>query len=57
MIEDHYRKLERMYLQSNIQQEMYETTAIEISNKQAVVSLTIEEKYFHALGASGFAYH
>lgn len=51
MIEDHYRKLERMYLQSNIQQEMYETTAIAISNKQAVVSLNIQEKYFHALGA------
>lgn len=51
MIEDHFRKLERMYLQSNIQQEMYETTAIEISKKQAVVSLTIQEKYFHALGA------
>ncbi len=51
MIEEHFRKLERMYLQSNIQQEMYETTAIEISKKQAVVSLTIQEKYFHALGA------
>ena len=51
MIEGHYRKLERMYLQSNIQREMYETTTIEISNKQAVISLTIQEKYFHALGA------
>lgn len=51
MIEAHYRKLERMYLRSNIQQEMYETTTIEISNKQAIVSLEIQEKYYHALRA------
>ena len=40
-----------MYLEANIQKEMYETTQIQISSKQAIVSIDIQEKYYHALGA------
>lgn len=51
MNQDHYRKLERMYLQANINTFIYDTTTIKIFNKQAEIGLTISEKYFHALGA------
>ena len=51
MSEAHHRKLERMYLEANIQKEMYESTQIQISSKQATITLDLEEKYFHALGA------
>jgi len=50
-IEEHYRRLERMYLQSKITEEIYETTEITIANKAAEISLQIQEKYYHALGA------
>ncbi len=49
--EDHFRRLEKMYLKSNVNQRIYDTTTVAISNKKAVISLQIEEKYFHALGA------
>ena len=51
MNQEHFRKLERMYLQANINTFIYDTTTIKISNKQAEIGLTISEKYFHALGA------
>lgn len=48
---DHFEKLERMYLSSNITDGFYETTTIKISNREAQIGLEINEKYFHALGA------
>jgi len=48
---EHFRKLENMYLNSNFNKEIYESTQIEISNETAVIKLTIEPKYYHALGA------
>ena len=51
MIEDHYRKLERMYLSANINTQFYDTTAVNIWDKGAEISIEVEEKYFHALGA------
>ena len=51
MNQDHYSKLERMYLQANINTAMYETTTVKISEGAAGIGLTISEKYFHALGA------
>jgi len=43
--------MERQSPQNKIQNEMYETKTLKNSNKQAVVALKIQEKYFHALGA------
>lgn len=51
MNQEHYSKLERMYLKANINTNLYETTTVKISNGIAEVGLEISEKYFHALGA------
>ncbi|EZH75143.1 thioesterase [Aquimarina atlantica] len=48
---DHYSKLERMYLQANINTALYDTTTVKISEGLAQIELKISEKYFHALGA------
>ena len=48
---EHYRKLERMYLNANFNREIYQTTTINIEEEKATIQLTIEQKYFHALGA------
>lgn len=48
---EHYRKLERMYLASNVNTKLYESTEITIDDEVATVKLTIDPKYFHALGA------
>lgn len=51
MNSDHYRKLERMYLGANINTRIFDTTKIAISDAEVQISLQLEEKYFHALGA------
>ncbi len=51
MTQRHYEKLERMYLQANINTMIFDTTTCEISNGEAQIELDISEKYFHALGA------
>ncbi len=51
MNQEHYQKLERMYLKANIQTMLFETTTINISEGEAEIGLTISEKYFHALGS------
>lgn len=51
MNEDHFRKLERMYLNANVNQHLYETTTISIGQEIAEISMKVSEKYFHALGA------
>jgi uncharacterized protein (TIGR00369 family) len=48
---EHYRKLERMYLAANMNTQLYETTEIKIEDEVAEIKLTIDSKYFHALGA------
>lgn len=48
---DHYRKLERMYLNARFNTEIYETTKCEFGFETATISMTISDKYFHALGA------
>ena len=40
-----------MYLRSNINTQIYGSTECEIEHETATISLTISEKYFHALGA------
>jgi uncharacterized protein (TIGR00369 family) len=47
----HFRKLEQMYLKANLNQEIYKTTTVSIEEEKAQIQLTIEPKYFHALGA------
>ena len=51
MKEEHFRKLERMYLNANINTMFYDTTTAEISHERATIALTLSEKYHHALGA------
>ena len=50
-LETHYKKLERMYLNANFNKEIYQSTQITIGKETAKIQLTIEPKYFHALGA------
>lgn len=40
-----------MYLAANVNKEIYESTACSIEQEKATISLTVSEKYFHALGA------
>ncbi len=51
MSSEHYNKLERMYLQANINTALYDTTKVKISEEIAQIELEISKKYFHALGA------
>ena len=51
MNEDHYRKLERMYLAANINTQIFDTTTCEISEGKSEISLQVVPKYFHALHA------
>ncbi|MDO5978751.1 PaaI family thioesterase [Flavivirga spongiicola] len=48
---NHFEKLERMYLNANLNKEIYQSTTVKIQNETAQIQLTIEPKYFHALGA------
>ena len=48
---EHYRKLQHMYLGANYNQQLFESTEIDVEHEKATISLTISEKYFHAGGA------
>ncbi len=48
---EHYKKLENMYLNANFNQEIYQSTKVKFEKELAQIQLTIEPKYFHALGA------
>lgn len=47
----HFEKLERMYLQANVNTMLFDTTTCKIGEGEAEIGLDISEKYFHALGA------
>ncbi len=47
----HYKRLQRMYLNANINTMMFSTTTAKISEAKAEIGLTISKKHFHALGA------
>ena len=51
MNEDHYKKLEHMYLSANMNTMIYDTTTAKFGEGTAEIGLAISEKYFHALGA------
>lgn len=40
-----------MYLRSNVNTQIFDTTECTIEAEKATIKLTISEKYFHALGA------
>ena len=40
-----------MYLKANINKNIFDTTAIEITEGKSVISIDISDKFFHALGA------
>lgn len=50
--EAHYKKLERMYLHSNINTQVYPSTTATISHERAEIRMTLHPRYFHALGAA-----
>ena len=49
--QDHFKKLENMYLQANVNTHIFDTTQCHIQLKKATIQLDITPKYFHALGA------
>jgi len=49
--ENHFRKLERMYLSSPVNNQMYKGVSISISNEKAELKLEVEKKFFHAANA------
>ncbi len=48
---EHFRKLERMYLAANINQQLFDTTTCSISKGKSEIGLNVVPRYFHALGA------
>ena len=51
MTEAHYKKLEKIYLNANLNKEIYSNTEIIISKKYSEIKMPIKEDYFHALKA------
>lgn len=51
MNQAHFTKLENMYLHSNMNTMIFDTTTCKISEESSEIGITISEKYFHALGA------
>lgn len=51
MSTEHYSKLSNMYLNANVNTQIFKSTECEIEHKKATISLTISDKYFHALRA------
>lgn len=51
MSNEHYRKLEKMYLTANIQKHLFETSSIKIEKAKASISIDIDERYYHGLQA------
>lgn len=50
MDQTHYKKLEHMYLNANINSEFFSSTTIQVTDGMAKIELPVDEKYFHALG-------
>ncbi|MEP6646114.1 MAG: PaaI family thioesterase [Saprospiraceae bacterium] len=48
----HFQRLERMYLSSPINREIFKGITINISQERAELTLPIEERYFHAAHAT-----
>ena len=51
MNKEHFLKLQNMYAVANVNTSFYETTECVIELEKATISLSVSDKYFHALGA------
>ena len=51
MNQEHFSRLKKMYLQANVNKDIFDTTECKIELEKATISLQVSEKYFHALGA------
>ncbi|WP_420317095.1 PaaI family thioesterase [Ekhidna sp.] len=51
MTNEHFRKLERMYLSANVNTDLFDSTTAHITQGKAEIGLAVVPKYFHALGA------
>ncbi len=51
MAPNHFDKLRNMYLKANVNTKLFDSTECQIEREKAIISLTISDKYFHALGA------
>ncbi len=50
-LENHYRKLERMYLLSSVNTEIYTGIQLRVEHERAELTLNITSKYHHAANA------
>ena len=51
MTNTHYKKLEKIYLNANLNKEIYSNTEILISKNYSEIKMPIKKDYFHALEA------
>jgi len=49
--ENHFRKLERMYLSAPVNNHLYKGITISIANEKAELTLPVDAKFFHAANA------
>ena len=50
-IEQHYRKLERMYLSAQVNTQLYPGITVNISHEKAELTLQVAPRFFHAANA------
>ncbi len=46
--QEHFKKLQNMYLSGLINIELYDSVQIEVTSEKAEISMQVEPKYFHA---------
>ena len=51
MEDNHFKKLENIYLNANLNQSIYRNTEIKISKNYSEIKMPIKEIYFHAMKA------
>ena len=51
MNQAHFSKLKNMYLDANINTQVFDTTTCQIEEGKATISLEVAQKYFHKLNA------
>ena len=51
MNQTHFRKLERMYLQANVNRIIFDTTTIKIEEGRAEIGMNVTDKFHHKGGA------
>lgn len=51
MNEEHFRKLERMYLQANVNRIVFDSTTIKVEEGRAEIGMIVTDKFHHKGGA------